>query len=375
MRRMLQRVNWIAFIAILCFMLLSVPCFAAGTGDGTGGGGGENIPTLQGSPAVSNVTETSAVVVFKYTNNIGSDEGYNRQFFYAQDQDGNPVSYTLTFWPNPSDARRRECEMRITGLTPGTTYTAGVRAGVRAKNGQVSPSSASKRFTTKGSAATPVPTPTATAVATSKPTSVATAVPRRTPASQPTPSEDFSSWVDEEGNTQEGEVTANEPGSGGGTGGGKAKPLELDYSQPAFDEKNLPTDTQFKLHFTKNVVYLAARENNKKAITLWEGDTQVEAEIYMVDDQLNFEERNFVTVIPKKPLKEATEYTIKVDDTLTAKSGAKLEKPVEVHYYTVGYQAFPVGGYVAIGAAIAALAAVIWIVMKKKRKEKTKAGV
>jgi len=131
-------------------------------------------------------------------------------------------------------------------------------------------------------------------------------------------------------------------GSGGGTGGGSLQPFALESSTPASGAKDIPLDTKFVLLFNKNVVNIAVKENNQKAVTLWAGTQQVEVEIQMTDDQVEREDRELITLVPKEPLAEATEYILKIDETLTAKNGSNLEKPIELRFYTAGYE-FPAG--------------------------------
>ena len=131
-------------------------------------------------------------------------------------------------------------------------------------------------------------------------------------------------------------------GSGGGTGGGSLQPFAFESSTPASGAKDIPSDTKFVLQFNKNVVNIAVKENNQKAVTLWAGAQQVEVEIQMTDDQVEREDRELITLVPKEPLAEATEYILRIDETLTAKNGSSLEKPIELRFYTAGYE-FPAG--------------------------------
>lgn len=351
------------------------------------------------------MTHQSAVAVFAYTNNIGAQGSHNTQFFYATDSSGDPVSFTVKYWPSPSDARKREFELRLSGLAPESSYTVGVRAGVLANNGLTSPSSGSKTFTTAAAPVTqppsdpppltpqdPVPSP-AQPIA-PKPTTPEPAAPTQQPQMQPPPSGNtvtggstagtpetpdaepdgnVPAWTDASPTTGTVEVVGDEPGSGGGTGGGKDRPLAVEYSTPADGERNVAVDVEIVVKFSKNVVYLAVRDANMKAFSLWNGDVQVPLEILMVDDQLDFENRNFVTIRPLKPLEEATRYVLKIDDTITSKSTSVMVAPVEIVFYTVGYQA--VSPWAIVGGAVLLLAGTAGVAIWRRRRSTAGAEV
>lgn len=130
--------------------------------------------------------------------------------------------------------------------------------------------------------------------------------------------------------------TSTAPGSGDNTGGGSTEPLTIVTASPADKATDIAVDTPIKLEFSKNVAYATVRDANLKAVTLWAGDQPVAAEITMADDQLNPELRNFINIVPSAPLQEGTIYTIKVDTTLSSKSGAVLTAPVALTFTTVG---------------------------------------
>lgn len=130
--------------------------------------------------------------------------------------------------------------------------------------------------------------------------------------------------------------TTTAPGSGDNTGGGSTEPLTIVTASPADQATDIAVDTQIKLEFSKNVAYATVRDANLKAVSLWAGDQPIAAEITMADDQLNPELRNFINIIPGAPLQEGTVYTIKVDSTLSSKSGDVLTAPVALTFTTVG---------------------------------------
>ena len=130
--------------------------------------------------------------------------------------------------------------------------------------------------------------------------------------------------------------TTTAPGSGDGTGGGSTEPLTIITVTPADKATEIAVDTPIKLEFSKNVAYATVRDANLKAVTLWAGDQPVKAEITMADDQLEPDLRNFINIVPGEPLMEGTVYTIKVDTTLSSKSGDVLTEPLALTFTTVG---------------------------------------
>ncbi|WP_373482498.1 Ig-like domain-containing protein [Acetobacterium sp.] len=130
--------------------------------------------------------------------------------------------------------------------------------------------------------------------------------------------------------------TTTAPGSGDGSGGGSTEPLTIVTATPADKATEIAVDTPIKLEFSKNVAYATVRDTNLKAVTLWAGDQPVKAEITMADDQLEPDLRNFINIVPGEPLMEGTVYTIKVDTTLSSKSGDVLTEPLALTFTTVG---------------------------------------
>ncbi|MEA4805605.1 Ig-like domain-containing protein [Acetobacterium wieringae] len=131
-------------------------------------------------------------------------------------------------------------------------------------------------------------------------------------------------------------MAAGGNGSGGGSGGGSTEPLTIVTVTPADKSTEIAIDTPIKLEFSKNVAYATVRDANLKAVSLWAGDQPVAAEITMADDQLEPDLRNFINIVPSEQLKEGTVYTIKVDTTLSSKSGDVLTAPITLTFTTAG---------------------------------------
>ncbi|WKY48724.1 Ig-like domain-containing protein [Eubacteriaceae bacterium ES3] len=133
-----------------------------------------------------------------------------------------------------------------------------------------------------------------------------------------------------------GDGTGGGSGSGDGTGGGSGQPLTIVASTPADGATDVAIDDVITLEFSKNVAYLTVRDDNLTAVSIYNGETLVPAEVTMADDQLEPDLRNFMTITPSEPLEEATTYTIKVEPIVTSKSGDVLESAVEINFTTAG---------------------------------------
>lgn len=165
------------------------------------------------------------------------------------------------------------------------------------------------------------------------------------------------------------DATSTAPGSGDGTGGGSDEPLTLVSASPAKEATDVAVDAVITLEFSKNVAYATVREANLKAVTLWNGNTQVPAQIAMADDQLQPDLRNFITITPDQALKEGTTYTVKVDTTLSAKSGAVLTQPLEISFRTTAPPAAKGNSTLWIGLGALAVVIVIVAVVLIRRKK------
>ena len=165
------------------------------------------------------------------------------------------------------------------------------------------------------------------------------------------------------------DATATAPGSGDGTGGGSDEPLMLVSATPAKDAADVAVDAVITLEFSKNVAYATVREANLKAVTLWNGNTQVPAEIAMADDQLQPDLRDFITITPAEALKQGTTYIVNVDTTLSSKSGDVLVQPLEISFRTAAPAAADSGFVLWIVSGVLAVVIVIAAVMLIRRKK------
>lgn len=308
--RVIKKLSRALFLTILALGIAVSSAVAAG-------GSGQSVPVLS-EIAISSIGSDSAVATFTYDSNIGAKGSENTRFFYAEDSAGNAVSVTAKYWSDSKDDRKREFELQLSGLTPGSTYTVGAEPGVVANNGQSSASSGTCAFTTLS----------ASSSAPAEPLSGGN-IPTWTGDGQPSPGTAGRAVIVS--------GSAPEPGEGGGDGGGQEQPLVVVASTPKDGARDVSVDTEIVLEFSKNVVYLAVRDINKAAVTLWDGKAEVPAEIVMADEQLEPDQRNFITIRPLEPLEESKEYTVRVNDSIVSKSGAKLADPAKIVFSTPGY--------------------------------------
>ncbi|MGI6434175.1 MAG: Ig-like domain-containing protein [Syntrophomonadaceae bacterium] len=128
-------------------------------------------------------------------------------------------------------------------------------------------------------------------------------------------------------------------GTGDGSGGGKLQPLAITNALPADGATGVGLSDQIKLTFSKNVVYMTVRENNRGCFSLWNGDTRVPIEVIMADDQIEREKRNDVIIKPLAKLQPGTTYRVEVEPGLESKSGVTLGQKATLSFTTAGTKA------------------------------------
>jgi len=125
-------------------------------------------------------------------------------------------------------------------------------------------------------------------------------------------------------------------GDGSGTGGGRENPLALVSSNPSDGEKDVGLPVEIKLCFSKNVVHMTVRDNNRKCFLLYSADGTVPVEVVMADDQIEPEKKREIVLKPLENLRNGTAYTVKVAPELQSKSGVFLGRQVEISFTTTG---------------------------------------
>ena len=130
-----------------------------------------------------------------------------------------------------------------------------------------------------------------------------------------------------------------EGGSGDGSGGGKDKPLTLESSSIANGAQNVPVNPEIVLGFSKNVVNISVKENNKNCFSMTDSKgNSVPVDIIMGDDQVNptQEIKRTITVKPAVSLDPGETYLLKISGDVTAKSGAKIGKDNYISFTVAG---------------------------------------
>ena len=116
------------------------------------------------------------------------------------------------------------------------------------------------------------------------------------------------------------------------------EPLTLESSNPVNGSVDIATDLEeIELMFSKNVVNMKVSENNKTCVSFVDEDENpVPFDLFMTDDQVDREKRDYLFIRPENILKEGTTYTVKISKDLTSKSGTALEEALEVSFTTLG---------------------------------------
>jgi len=128
---------------------------------------------------------------------------------------------------------------------------------------------------------------------------------------------------------------ADQVGEGGGQN--QDEPLKLVSSSILNNQQNVSVKPVIQLEFSKNVVNMTVAENNKKAFLLTDkkGET-VPIQIQMGDDQVDPTIKRLIQIVPEKELNQGETYTLTIQQTLTAKSGAALPEAVRITFETDG---------------------------------------
>jgi hypothetical protein len=129
---------------------------------------------------------------------------------------------------------------------------------------------------------------------------------------------------------------------GDGTGGGKSEPLTLVSSSIKDGATGVSLKPEIQLTFSKNIVNMTVNENNKNCFSLLTASgTAIPINLFLADDQIDFEKRNDATITPKANLEQGTTYSVVVSPTLKAKSGVTTGKEIRITFTTEGTKAAP----------------------------------
>lgn len=123
-------------------------------------------------------------------------------------------------------------------------------------------------------------------------------------------------------------------------GGGSNNPFSLKTSNPADGQKKVDVASDINLTFSKNVVNILVKDENKKCFKLLNQEGQaVPIEIIMADDQIEREKRNDIILVPKEILDYEKSYTLVISKDLMSKSGVTLEDEVTISFTTISENA------------------------------------
>ena len=135
-------------------------------------------------------------------------------------------------------------------------------------------------------------------------------------------------------------------------GAGKAEPLGLSASSVADGASNVAVDTSIKLDFTKNVVNLQVKDNNKTCFSVTDSQgNQVPIVVSMedvfafriraADDQVDREVRNTIYISPAQTWPAGETLTLTISGNLMAKNGTSMGTTCTLRFTTAGAAATP----------------------------------
>lgn len=125
-------------------------------------------------------------------------------------------------------------------------------------------------------------------------------------------------------------------------GAGQSEPLALSASSVADGASNVAVDTAIKLDFTKNVVNLQVKDNNKTCFSVIDSQgNQVPIVVSMGDDQVDREVRNTIYVSPAQTWPAGETLTLTISGNLMAKNGTSMGTAYTLRFTTAGASATP----------------------------------
>lgn len=123
----------------------------------------------------------------------------------------------------------------------------------------------------------------------------------------------------------------------GGTGGGKSEPLVLRSSSINDGATGVSLKPEIVLTFSKNIVNMKVVENNKKCFSLQTEDgVKIPINLFLADDQIEFEKRNDAIITPVDNLTQGTTYFLVISASLTSKSEIATGKETRITFTTEG---------------------------------------
>ena len=124
---------------------------------------------------------------------------------------------------------------------------------------------------------------------------------------------------------------------GDGSGGGSDEPLSLANSSVPDGSTGVPVDVTIALTFSKNVVNMSVKDNNKTCFNLNNNEGGiVSISVLMGDDQVDPTIKRIINIKPQADLASDTTYKLTISGNLTSKSGAQLGENVVLSFTTKG---------------------------------------
>ena len=125
-------------------------------------------------------------------------------------------------------------------------------------------------------------------------------------------------------------------------GAGKAQPLALSSSSVADGATNVAADTAIRLDFTKNVVNLTVKDNNKTCFSVTDSTgAAVPIVVSMGDDQVDRDVRNTIYVSPAQTWPAEETLTLTISGDLMAKNGTSMGTAHTLRFTVAGAAATP----------------------------------
>lgn len=146
--------------------------------------------------------------------------------------------------------------------------------------------------------------------------------------------------------------------------------LILVSSTPANNARDVSTNITIVLDFNKNVVASGVRTVNANAVTLWENDTKIPADVTMTDES-DADGRSRIVVTPQSELRPGKTYTLRIDTTLSAKDGAIMAGPAQVTFTTEETRGAPPDLWIfVIVGGVAALAVIVFALLHRRARRR-----
>ena len=149
-----------------------------------------------------------------------------------------------------------------------------------------------------------------------------------------------------------------------GIGSGGNNPLTLETSSPQANAVGVELDHKIELQFSNNVINANVRDGNQACFSLADAGGKVIAiDILMANDMVEPNKKEIVFIKPLESLEANTTYVLTISGDLTAKTGDRLGKDINLSFTTVKVKEPP---YMLLLIGAVLVAAVYVFVFKKE---------